>query len=178
MTDITPEVFRRDDLIAELNTPGRNSRFLCVLNVDFLMIINDAYGYDRLDQMLSSIASEIASLLGPEQPLYRTCGGEFAFLTKDTDKSKLELLINNIRSVFEKYTFSPAENSNLKDILKRYKQEYQGHLTARYGAILIPDATRLFYSHDHVISFLPYQTRKKGADSILIIDHEFDPENP
>ena len=107
---------RRDEMTGLLNSRGlheqvgafkdeyflRNTDFMCLqVSIDDLKSINDAYGFDFGDKVISALGRELKKAFGRNSAVARINGFEFVVLRQVRDKTELSALRDTIRRAAE-----------------------------------------------------------------------------
>jgi two-component system, cell cycle response regulator len=78
---------------------------LVIFDIDHFKKVNDTYGHQTGDFVLSKIADVISKLIRKEDIFGRYGGEEFVILLRDTNEEKAYAFANNIRKAIEKSEF-------------------------------------------------------------------------
>lgn len=76
-----------------------HSMAVIIIDINGLKAMNDNYGHDRGDLLISKSTQLIKSVLKEEYSLYRIGGDEFAVIAKDLNNMTLEELTSELEAV-------------------------------------------------------------------------------
>ncbi|WP_299920978.1 diguanylate cyclase [uncultured Pelagimonas sp.] len=78
---------------------------LILFDIDHFKLVNDQFGHDRGDTVLRMLAETVQHLLGPNTPLYRIGGEEFAIVLRKGSNDAAIDLAEQIRHAIEQIDF-------------------------------------------------------------------------
>ncbi len=139
-------------IIKEIN---RALRYQCelsliMLDIDHFKRVNDTYGHDVGDLVLTELAMILDDHCRQSDIPIRWGGEEFIILLPETDKQGAKKLAERIRCTIETYGFTTA-----------------GHQTASFGvAILVDDYQTLIKQADKAL----YKAKENGRNIVVIAD--------
>jgi len=109
LTSLPNRRFFRDVLEREISRAGRNHRPFSLVNIDLdhFKAVNDAFGHQQGDSVLTSFARLLASQVRSVDVVARYGGEEFVVLLPDTDKEGAELAAEKIRRAASQMVTSP-----------------------------------------------------------------------
>ncbi|MFK5971489.1 MAG: diguanylate cyclase [Candidatus Marithrix sp.] len=139
-------------LIKEINRALRYQRklSLIMLDIDHFKQVNDTYGHDVGDLVLTELAIILNDHCRQSDIPIRWGGEEFIILLPETDKQGAKKLAERIRCAIETYDFTIA-----------------GHQTASFGvAILVDDYQTLIKRADEAL----YKAKENGRNIVIIAD--------
>lgn len=82
---------------------------LMLLDIDYFKSINDTFGHDIGDSVLSQLVSILRQLLRKTDRLARWGGEEFLVLLPDTDRDGAMMIAEKLRQIVERATFEHRE---------------------------------------------------------------------
>jgi diguanylate cyclase (GGDEF)-like protein len=93
----------QDDLTRELSRFQRNGKPFCLalMDIDHFKKINDTYGHDGGDKVLSSVANHVSRSLRPFDDAWRWGGEEILLCLKETDLAGGCLALERVRAGLE-----------------------------------------------------------------------------
>ena len=117
LTKLPNRISFRRKLFKEVKTAGRSGRKLALvyLNIDRLRYVNDSFGHETGDYILSVVASRLKEGLPEHYSISRLAGDEFAYTVKDVrdaehaeqvTKVVQEILLKPIELAGQAYTLS------------------------------------------------------------------------
>ncbi|AOV09042.1 hypothetical protein BI350_02355 [Sporosarcina ureilytica] len=104
LTDLPNRLyFRRKLLEAVSKAKEDNGKVVVVnLNIDRLRFVNDSYGYESGDYVLSVVAERLKNTLPKDCVISRLAGDEFAFVFQGIESmDQIELIIANVQEVIQ-----------------------------------------------------------------------------
>jgi len=105
LTGIYNRLYFEEEL-NRLNTRRQFPLSIIIGDVNGLKLINDAYGHDKGDEVLKSIAKLLKKNLRHEDVLSRWGGDEFAIILPKTDKSDVIKIIDRVKDSFIEHSTS------------------------------------------------------------------------
>lgn len=84
---------------------------LLLMDINGLKLINDAYGYDKGDEVIRAVAMILKEICANKYTLARPSGGEFSILLTNTSLHQLDQLKNHIKSAIAMYRLHNIEIS-------------------------------------------------------------------
>ncbi len=102
--------------ILERATRQKGTFALGFLDIDKFKPVNDTYGHQAGDAVITSIAREIRSVVGEAGRAARYGGEEFAILLTDTEKEQAFLLLERIRESIEKQPGGMKDGSSVPPV--------------------------------------------------------------
>ncbi|MDR3449344.1 MAG: diguanylate cyclase [Alphaproteobacteria bacterium] len=131
LTGLRSRAGMQDDLQRELSRFQRSGKPFCLalMDIDFFKKINDTYGHDGGDKILSSVANHISRSLRPFDDAWRWGGEEFLLCLKEADLSAGAMALERVRAGLEKTTITLADGRAV-------------NVTASFGvAVTVKDST-------------------------------------
>ncbi|MDE2029526.1 MAG: diguanylate cyclase [Alphaproteobacteria bacterium] len=138
LTGLRARATARDDLARELSRFQRSGKPFCLalMDIDHFKKINDTYGHDAGDKVLSAVANHISRNLRPFDDAWRWGGEEFLLCLKETDLTGGATAVERVRAALEKSSIvlgdgkaitvtasfgvaAPGENPVISEILKQ-----------------------------------------------------------
>lgn len=107
LTDLPNRLYFRSKLSELVIHAEKNKQEFCLVkfNIDRLRYINDSLGYEMGDYVLSVVALRLKERLPKESIVARLSGDEFAFIFQGFDKSKVEIILEEV----QEYVQQPIE---------------------------------------------------------------------
>jgi len=78
---------------------------LVLFDIDHFKKVNDTYGHQAGDQVLSKIADVVSKIIRKENIFARYGGEEFVILLRNTNEEKALIFANNIKKAIEEHAF-------------------------------------------------------------------------
>jgi diguanylate cyclase (GGDEF)-like protein len=112
LTQIHNRLYYENKLSSELSKASRQKSplSLALLDIDFFKKINDNFGHDVGDNILTEFTEVISSMISDDQSLCRIGGEEFALIMPNCDGVKASKLLDKVRKKIEQYSFSKVGN--------------------------------------------------------------------
>ena len=106
LTGLHSRIGMRDELARELNRFHRSGKIFCLalMDIDHFKKINDTYGHENGDRVLSSVANYISRHLRSFDDAWRWGGEEFLLCLKEVDAVTGRLALERLRVALEKMT--------------------------------------------------------------------------
>ncbi len=100
LTGLRSRLGMRDDLARELSRSLRSDKPFCValMDIDHFKKVNDTYGHDNGDRVLSAVANHITRNLRSFDDVWRWGGEEFLLCLKDADLAVGVMALERVRS--------------------------------------------------------------------------------
>ncbi|MCF7980351.1 MAG: GGDEF domain-containing protein [Pseudomonadales bacterium] len=73
---------------------------LALIDIDHFKKINDTYGHDAGDELLTAVSKRISSITRSSDEIFRLGGDEFAFLMIETNLTQAQKICEKIRNAF------------------------------------------------------------------------------
>jgi diguanylate cyclase (GGDEF)-like protein len=104
LTGLRSRAGMRDDLTRDLSRFQRTAKPFCLamLDIDFFKKVNDTYGHENGDRVLSAIANFVGRNVRPFDDAWRWGGEEILLCLKETDVETGKLALERLRSGLEK----------------------------------------------------------------------------
>jgi len=104
LTGLRSRAGMRDDLIKELSRFQRSGKPFCIalMDIDHFKHVNDTYGHEGGDRVLSAIANHTSRSLRPFDDAWRWGGEELLLCLKEADLSAGVLALERVRAGLEK----------------------------------------------------------------------------
>ena len=108
--DFLTQVYSRSGLYEllrqqEKNTHAPRTMSVMLLDIDYFKTINDNYGHECGDKILSALAQKVQRIVGTAGSVARMGGEEFAVIASVPDKAQALALAETIRQSIEEYRF-------------------------------------------------------------------------
>lgn len=108
--DFLTQVYSRSGLYEllrqqEKNTHAPRTMSVMLLDIDYFKTINDNYGHECGDKILSALAQKVQRIVGAAGSVARMGGEEFAVIASVPDKAQALALAETIRQSIEEYRF-------------------------------------------------------------------------
>ncbi len=96
-----------DRLHTEIRFAVRHGKALCLLfvDIDHFKKINDSYGHQAGDAVLSAVAHQMTATIRAEDVIARYGGEEFAIICREMERDGATVLAERLRSAVEKKKF-------------------------------------------------------------------------
>jgi diguanylate cyclase len=120
-----------EDLTRELSRFQRNGKPFCIalMDIDHFKKVNDTYGHDNGDRVLSAAANHLSRSLRPFDDAWRWGGEEFLVCLKEADQAAGILALERVRASLEKLPIKLGDGNAI-------------NITASFGIVAVtPDAT-------------------------------------
>jgi diguanylate cyclase (GGDEF)-like protein len=120
----------RDDLTRELSRFQRSGKPFCLalMDIDYFKNVNDTYGHENGDRVLSAVANHTSRSLRPFDDAWRWGGEEFLLCLKEADLSAGVLALERVRAGLAKMPIKLSDGSAI-------------NVTASFGIAAARDAT-------------------------------------
>lgn len=159
-TDKLTGVYNRNYLQESENFINLNDYILATLDIDYFKAVNDTYGHDVGDKILTKTAQIITSIVRAKEDIVIRYGGEeFIILAKINRNDNLSA-INVIERIFK--NIQEAEfYINHSEFIK---------ITVSIGVNLVPYKSRSFSDAFKLADLALYNAKNKGRNNIEIYD--------
>lgn len=106
LTGLRSRTGMRDDLMRELSRFQRNGKPFCLamMDIDYFKKVNDTYGHENGDKVLSAVANHISRSLRPFDDAWRWGGEEILLCLKEADIAGGNIALERVRAGLEKLT--------------------------------------------------------------------------
>lgn len=159
-TDKLTGVFNRNYLQETESFINLNDYILATLDIDYFKVVNDTYGHDIGDKILSQTAQIISSTVRIKDDIIIRYGGEeFVILAKTNRNDNLSAL-NVIERVFKNIQETKFYINNNEFI----------NVTVSIGVNLVPYKSRSFSDAFKLADLALYNAKNKGRNNIEIYD--------
>ncbi len=131
LTGLRSRTGMQDDLLREISRFQRSGKPFCLalMDIDHFKKVNDTYGHDNGDRVLSAVANHVSRSLRPFDDAWRWGGEELLLCLKEADITAGTLALERVRAGLEKL---PVKLSDGKTIT----------VTASFGiAEMVKDAS-------------------------------------
>ncbi|MFD2231678.1 diguanylate cyclase [Alkalimarinus sediminis] len=133
---------RMDELISlEVARTKRNKRPFCLVlgDIDHFKSVNDNYGHEVGDQVISAVANILKTSLREQDSIARWGGEEFLIMLPDTAMEQAESVANKIRLLCENHTLS-YEDKQVRFTLTFGIEEFDGSTDIKSAIAAADDA--------------------------------------
>lgn len=91
---------------ALLNNAAKEGRpsMVAILDIDHFKMVNDTYGHDAGDKVLSKVSQQLQEILPDDAIIARIGGEEFCIVATNTDSDMCERLLNDLREAISSST--------------------------------------------------------------------------
>ena len=154
LTQIYNRHFFDVHIIKEINRSLRYQRklSLIMLDIDHFKQVNDTYGHDVGDLVLTELAEILNNHCRQSDIPIRWGGEEFMVLLPETDMDGAKKLAERIRAEIEMHEFTTA-----------------GHQTASFGVALLTDSHSTLIKHaDEAL----YKAKENGRNIVVVADDD------
>ncbi|MFA5040261.1 MAG: diguanylate cyclase [Bdellovibrionales bacterium] len=105
LTGLRSRVGMLDDLTRELNRYLRTRKPFCIalMDIDHFKKVNDTYGHENGDKVLSSVSNFISRCVRPFDEIWRWGGEEILICLKDVDLMGGKNVLERLRTGLEKF---------------------------------------------------------------------------
>lgn len=159
-TDKLTGVYNRNYLQESENFINLNDYILATLDIDYFKVVNDTYGHDIGDKILSQTAQIISSTVRIKDDIIIRYGGEeFVILAKTNRNDNLSAL-NVIERIFKNIQETQFYINNNEFI----------NVTVSIGVNLVPYKSRSFSDAFKLADLALYNAKNKGRNNIEIYD--------
>lgn len=159
-TDKLTGVYNRNYLQESESFINLNDYILATLDIDYFKTVNDTYGHDVGDKILTQTAQIIASSVRIKDDIVIRYGGEeFVILAKINRNDNLSA-INVIERIFKNIQETEFYINNLEFI----------KVTVSIGVNLVPNKSRNFSDAFKLADLALYNAKNKGRNNIEIYD--------
>lgn len=166
-TDRLTGVYNRNYLQESENFINLNDYILATLDIDYFKTVNDTYGHDVGDKILTKTAQIMASAVRTKEDILIRYGGEeFIILAKINRNDNLSA-INVIERIFKNIQEAEFYINNLEFI----------KITVSIGVNLVPHKSRSFSDAFKLADLALYNAKNKGRDNIEIYDERENKHN-
>jgi diguanylate cyclase (GGDEF)-like protein len=146
------------DLERELSRAERSKRaiYLTMMDIDHFKKINDTYGHENGDRVLTAVANHIGRNLRAHDDAYRMGGEEFLLCLKETDATGSQNVIERLRKTLAE---TPVTLSNQQTI----------HVSASFGLVGSEDGTSvdaLLQKADEAL----YRAKQEGRNRLVTVN--------
>jgi diguanylate cyclase (GGDEF)-like protein len=161
-TDKLTGVFNRNYLQESENFINLNDYILATLDIDYFKTVNDTYGHDVGDKILTQTAQIITSSIRIKDDIVIRYGGEeFVILAKINRNDNLSA-INVIERIFKNIQENSFYINNDEFI----------NMTVSIGVNLVPYKSRSFSDAFKLADLALYNAKNKGRNNIEIYDEK------
>ena len=166
-TDKLTGVYNRNFLQETESFINLNEYILATLDIDYFKTVNDTYGHDVGDKILTQTAQIIMSTVRTKEDIVIRYGGEeFIILAKINRNDNLSA-INVIERIFKNIQETQFYINNSEFI----------KVTVSIGVNLVPFKSRSFSDAFKLADLALYNAKNKGRDNIEIYDERENPHN-
>jgi diguanylate cyclase (GGDEF)-like protein len=166
-TDKLTGVYNRNYLQESESFINLDEYILATLDIDYFKVVNDTYGHDTGDKILTQIAQSITSTIRLKEDIVIRYGGEeFVILAKIKRNDNLSAL-NVIERIFKNIQEKKFQISN---------QEFM-NITVSIGVNLVPNKSRNFTEAFKLADLALYNAKSKGRNNIEIYDERENKNN-
>jgi diguanylate cyclase (GGDEF)-like protein len=166
-TDKLTGVYNRNYLQESENFINLNDYILATLDIDYFKTVNDTYGHDVGDKILTKTAQIMTSTVRTKEDIVIRYGGEeFIILAKINRNDNLSA-INVIERIFKNIQETEFYINNLEFI----------KITVSIGVNLVPYKSRSFSDAFKLADLALYNAKNKGRDNIEIYDERENKHN-
>lgn len=157
-TDELTQISNRRSFIAQVNSElNRSSRndtpvAFCLLDIDYFKKVNDEYGHQAGDVVLTELADMIRTTLREYDLFGRIGGEEFGILLPDTDGDSAKEIMQRLRLLAMQNVFSPLE--------------HRVNITISIG-IVVGEAGCKFEQLYNEADIALYQAKNKGRNCVV-----------
>jgi diguanylate cyclase (GGDEF)-like protein len=104
----------QSDLLAYARVASSEGDWLaaCVIDVDHFKDVNETYGHDAANQVLSELAGRLRAAIAPPARIGRWGGDEFVLLCPDADVVGASVVAEAVRSAVDDAPFRVGEGAN------------------------------------------------------------------
>ena len=135
-------------VIEENISSGKASFTVVVCDVNQLKIINDDYGHEEGDKVLTLISRTIQELFSSEK-IYRIGGDEFVIIGKDPDYSgRISDLKTKIKSLRSEIDDLPASVSAGFSVFDKEKDKEYSNVFNRADKLMYEDKKKFYQTHE------------------------------
>ena len=159
-TDKLTGVYNRNYLQESENFINLNDYILATLDIDYFKIVNDTYGHDIGDKILSQTAQIISSIVRIKDDIIIRYGGEEFIILAKTNRNDNLSALNVIERVFKNIQENHFHISNNEFI----------NVTVSIGVNLVPYKSRSFSDAFKLADLALYNAKNKGRNNIEIYD--------
>ena len=159
-TDKLTGVYNRNYLQESENFINLNDYILATLDIDYFKIVNDTYGHDIGDKILSQTAQIISSTVRIKDDIIIRYGGEEFIILAKTNRNDNLSALNVIERVFKNIQENHFHISNNEFI----------NVTVSIGVNLVPYKSRSFSDAFKLADLALYNAKNKGRNNIEIYD--------
>jgi diguanylate cyclase (GGDEF)-like protein len=166
-TDKLTGVYNRNYLQESESFINLDEYILATLDIDYFKVVNDTYGHDVGDKILTQIAQSITSTIRLKEDIVIRYGGEeFVILAKINRNDNLSAL-NVIERIFKNIQEKKFQINN---------QEFM-NITVSIGVNLVPNKSRNFTEAFKLADLALYNAKSKGRNNIEIYDERENKNN-
>ncbi|MDD2896560.1 MAG: EAL domain-containing protein [Aliarcobacter sp.] len=166
-TDRLTGVYNRNYLQESENFINLNDYILATLDIDYFKTVNDTYGHDVGDKILTKTAQIMTSAVRTKEDILIRYGGEeFVILAKINRNDNLSA-INVIERIFKNIQEAEFYINNFEFI----------KITVSIGVNLVPHKSRSFSDAFKLADLALYNAKNKGRDNIEIYDEKENKHN-
>lgn len=159
-TDKLTGVYNRNYLQESENFISLNDYILATLDIDYFKVVNDTYGHDIGDKILSQTAQIISSTVRIKDDIIIRYGGEEFIILAKTNRNDNLSALNVIERVFKNIQENHFHISNNEFI----------NVTVSIGVNLVPYKSRSFSDAFKLADLALYNAKNKGRNNIEIYD--------
>jgi diguanylate cyclase (GGDEF)-like protein len=166
-TDKLTGVYNRNYLQESESFINLDEYILATLDIDYFKAVNDTYGHDTGDKILTQIAQSITSTIRLKEDIVIRYGGEeFVIFAKINRNDNLSAL-NVIERIFKNIQEKKFQINN---------QEFM-NITVSIGVNLVPNKSRNFTEAFKLADLALYNAKSKGRNNIEIYDERENKNN-
>ncbi|GAB6070684.1 diguanylate cyclase [Thiomicrorhabdus hydrogeniphila] len=146
-----------DSIMLQATTNAQKSGFvysIAMIDIDNFKNINDIYGHDMGDNVLSYIAGLMDQYIRPSDFAFRFGGEEFLILLSETSADRAQLIIQNIANAMNSVSFLESNDDSFKVTFSAGIAEFDGQ----------PDYEHTIKKADNAL----YQSKTNGKNRITI----------
>jgi diguanylate cyclase (GGDEF)-like protein len=115
LTGLRSRAGMNEDLVRELSRFQRNGKPFCLvlMDIDHFKRVNDTYGHDNGDRVLSAIANHVSRSLRPFDDAWRWGGEELLLCLKEADIHAGKQALERIRAGLEKMQIKLSDGKEI-----------------------------------------------------------------
>jgi len=116
LTGLRSRIGMRDDLAKEMTRFQRSGKPFCLAfaDIDYFKKVNDVYGHEAGDKVLSAVANYLTRHLRPFDDAWRWGGEEILLCLKEADMETGIMALERVRSGLEKMEVSLSDGRTVK----------------------------------------------------------------
>lgn len=166
-TDKLTGVYNRNYLQESENFINLNDYILATLDIDHFKTVNDTYGHDVGDKILTKTAQIMTSTVRTKEDIVIRYGGEEFIILAKINRNDNVSAINVIERIFKNIQETEFYINNLEFI----------KVTVSIGVNLAPYKSRSFSDAFKLADLALYNAKNKGRDNIEIYDEKQNKHN-